>query len=226
MKVWSSAELQQKYGDVLPLLAEENSSPYKLCKALKTRTPPVYVTDAIAKEWFKYHPVSGPRRIVSADALEKLMGDEMRRRYAYLPFKKIMTRLSRRRKPVLVNEKSVRTWIEKYSRQAPVRRRRAGGMKRPAAAADETPDDRLRVSPSSDLASSQSMSSVCEAAEAVEQTVGDRLRVSPRVYLVSSQSVSSVCEVRIPLWYLSEKPMSEDALRYLWARIRGERPST
>ena len=60
----------------------------------------------------------------------------------------------------------------------------------------------------------------------MEQTVDDRLGVSPGVYLVSSQSVSSVCEVRISLRYLSEKPMSEDALRYLWARIRGERPST
>ncbi len=181
----------------------------------------------LLRQWYvKYHPDSGPLRIASAGALEEQMGDEMRREYGDLPRRQLRTALSRRRKPVCVSEQTARTWIEKYSRQAPVRRRRAGGMKRPAAAADETPDDRLRVSPISDLASSQSMSSVCEAAEAVEETVGDRLGVSPRVYLVSSQSVSSVCEVRIPLWYLSEKPMSEDALRYLWARIRGERPST
>ncbi len=55
VRVSSSAELQEKYGDVLERLAEENPSPYKLCKALKKSTPPVYVTDATAKQWFKRH---------------------------------------------------------------------------------------------------------------------------------------------------------------------------
>ena len=53
VKVSSCAELQEHYGDVLEVLAAETSSSYTLCSALKKRTPPVYVTDGVAKQWFK-----------------------------------------------------------------------------------------------------------------------------------------------------------------------------
>ena len=53
VKVSSSTELQALYGEELDSLAEENPSAYKLRQALKKRSPPVYITDGIAKEWFK-----------------------------------------------------------------------------------------------------------------------------------------------------------------------------
>ena len=77
MKVSSSAELQEKYGDVVAVLAEENPSSHKLCQALKRRTPPVYVTDGVAKEWFKHHR-GDLEYINSAGHLELICGARIR----------------------------------------------------------------------------------------------------------------------------------------------------
>ena len=43
------AELEAKYGEILPSLADSHPSAYRLCKALRQLTPPVLVTDGVAK---------------------------------------------------------------------------------------------------------------------------------------------------------------------------------
>ena len=40
------------YGDILPALAAQNPTPYRLMRVLKARTPPLYVSDAVLKQWF------------------------------------------------------------------------------------------------------------------------------------------------------------------------------
>ena len=50
--VSSAEELHTKYGDILPALAAENPSAYRLMRVLKARTPPLYVSEEILKRWF------------------------------------------------------------------------------------------------------------------------------------------------------------------------------
>ena len=111
-----------------------------LADSLAEGQPPLCATSMLLRQWYvKYHPDSGPLRIASADVLEEQMGDEMRRVYGDLASHMLRSALSRRRKPVCVGEKTARNWIEKYRRQAPVRRRPAaapaGVLKRLGAAA-------------------------------------------------------------------------------------------
>ena len=49
--VSSAEELHRRYGDVLPALAAQNPTPYRLTRVLKARTPPLYVSDAVLKQW-------------------------------------------------------------------------------------------------------------------------------------------------------------------------------
>ncbi len=99
------------------------------------------------------------------------MGDEMRREYGDLSSCMLRTVLSRRRKLVCVGLRTVRTWIEKYRRQAPVRGRPAaapaGVLKRPAAAvlADALEPVRKRAA----------MTGI-DGARALEEACGERYR--------------------------------------------------
>ena len=49
----SCKELQEKYGDIVKCLAVNNSSAYLLVRALRDREPAVYISDGVAKQWFK-----------------------------------------------------------------------------------------------------------------------------------------------------------------------------
>ena len=51
--VSSAAELDEQYGEVVRSLAATHASAYKLCRAMLTATPPLRVTDGIAKEWLR-----------------------------------------------------------------------------------------------------------------------------------------------------------------------------
>ena len=62
---------------MLEVLAAENSSAYTLCRALKKRAPPVYVTDGVAKEWFKRYR-GDLQYINSAGHLELICGARIR----------------------------------------------------------------------------------------------------------------------------------------------------
>ena len=50
--VSSAEELHRRYGDILPALAAQNPTAYRLMRVLKARTPPLYVSDAVLKQWF------------------------------------------------------------------------------------------------------------------------------------------------------------------------------
>ena len=49
--VSSAEELHRRYGDLLPALAAQNPTAHRLGRVLKARTPPLYVSDAVLKQW-------------------------------------------------------------------------------------------------------------------------------------------------------------------------------
>ena len=49
ISISSRAELEAKYGEILPSLADSHPSAYRLCKALRQLTSSVLVTDGVAK---------------------------------------------------------------------------------------------------------------------------------------------------------------------------------
>ena len=58
--VSSAEELHRRYGDILPALAVQNPTSYRLMRVLKARTPPLYVSDAVLKQWFLRYFGAGP----------------------------------------------------------------------------------------------------------------------------------------------------------------------
>ena len=60
--VSSAEELHRRYGDVLPALAVQNPTPYRLTRVLKARTPPLYVSDAVLKQWFQRYFDAEPKQ--------------------------------------------------------------------------------------------------------------------------------------------------------------------
>ena len=53
VRISSAVELQQQCGSFLPVLAAEHPSDYKLEKVLKERTPPVYASKGVLRQWLK-----------------------------------------------------------------------------------------------------------------------------------------------------------------------------
>ena len=49
--VSSAEELHRRYGDLLPAPAAQNPTAHRLRRVLKARTPPLYVSDAVLKQW-------------------------------------------------------------------------------------------------------------------------------------------------------------------------------
>ena len=68
--VYSSHELDAKYGSVLVGMVKEHCSAYRLQKALKALDPPVYVTEAVAKVWFKQHQECSSASVGKGELLE------------------------------------------------------------------------------------------------------------------------------------------------------------
>jgi hypothetical protein len=74
--VSNSKELQDKYGDIVRVLAVNKSSAYLLVRALRDREPAVYISDEVAKQWFKkYFDLS---QIDNAGHLESRYGELLR----------------------------------------------------------------------------------------------------------------------------------------------------
>ena len=69
-------ELDRRYGDILPALAARNPTAYRLMRVLQARTPPLYVSDAVLKQWFLRYFDAAP--INSAGHLELKYGDRIR----------------------------------------------------------------------------------------------------------------------------------------------------
>ena len=58
-------------------LVTDNPSPYKLCKALRESTPPIFITDGLAKEWFRKYQ-GDLKDINNAGHLELQFGELIR----------------------------------------------------------------------------------------------------------------------------------------------------
>ena len=74
--VSSAEELHRRYGDLLPALAAQNPTAYRLMRVLKARTPPLYVSEQVLKQWFLRYFYAEP--INSAGHLELKYGDRIR----------------------------------------------------------------------------------------------------------------------------------------------------
>ena len=58
VKVSSAEDLQAKCGSLLNGLAAQYPTSFKLCRVLKERTPPVYASDGVLKNWFLGESIS------------------------------------------------------------------------------------------------------------------------------------------------------------------------
>ena len=74
--VSSAEELHRRYGDILPALATQNPTSYRLMRVLKARTPPLYVSDAVLRQWLLRYFDAEP--VNSAGHLELKYGDRIR----------------------------------------------------------------------------------------------------------------------------------------------------
>ena len=79
IKLDSPEALEQEYGDDIRHVAQEHNTAFKLCKALRLRDPPVFVSDAVAKHWLRRYSSSAALVYVdSAGHLELYYGDILR----------------------------------------------------------------------------------------------------------------------------------------------------
>ena len=76
LTVSSAEELHTRFGDILPALAAQNPTAYRLTRVLKARTPPLYASDAVLKQWFQRYFDAEP--VHSAGHLELKFGDRIR----------------------------------------------------------------------------------------------------------------------------------------------------
>ena len=74
--VSSVEELNRTYGDILLALAVQHPTSYRLMRALQTRTPPVYASDSMLRNWFLRYFNMEP--VNSAAHLELKYGDRIR----------------------------------------------------------------------------------------------------------------------------------------------------
>ena len=62
--VSSAEELHRRYGDVLPALAAHNPTAYRLMKVLQARTPPLYVSEEVLKQWLRRYSIGMSLRLI------------------------------------------------------------------------------------------------------------------------------------------------------------------
>ena len=107
--VSSAEELHRRYGDLLPALAAQNPTAYRLTRVLKARTPPLYVSDAVLKQWLLRYFDAEP--INSAGHLELKYGDRIREHAEAATFEAADLRVWLRTVlKVDASEQTCRTW--------------------------------------------------------------------------------------------------------------------
>ena len=79
--VCSAQELDDRYGDVVRSLVMEKTTAYQLCKALRERASPVYVSDGVAKQWLAKQRI-GQVAVQNCGHLESRLGDRIRAHFA------------------------------------------------------------------------------------------------------------------------------------------------
>ena len=88
----------------------------RLSVVFAEQQPAVAVSGLLLRQWYaKYHPKSGPLKYDTALALEAGMGDELRASYAGMERTVLQNALGKRRKAVLVTERTCRTWIKRMA---------------------------------------------------------------------------------------------------------------
>ena len=192
-KLLSADAVHQTLGEclVLPQYNEcyhSDEAATELSQTLTETASPAYVSAVILRQWYSlYHPDAGPLRYHSAQELEGVFGTEMRRVYIGMSYRTLCSTLSLRRRPVLINQRTATTWLEKYSLTAsassPVLKRPACNavvLKRPAGAAAGP----IAKRPATAVAVLPPQAAVAEhleklvGAEVLERTCGDRYRSS------------------------------------------------
>ena len=107
--VSSAEELHRRYGDILPALAAQNPTAYRLMRVLQARTPPLYVSDAVLKQWLLRYFDAEP--INSAGHLELKYGDRIRENAEAATFEAADLRVWLRTVlKVDASEQTCRTW--------------------------------------------------------------------------------------------------------------------
>jgi hypothetical protein len=132
IQVSTADEMEGRYGEKIRGLAAANRTGYRLMKALKTLTPPLYATEKAAGTWLRKYGLHSPTsavRYATAESLEHGIGAEMRRELAAA----VSEALLLKKPPVLADEATCRAWLEQYGNKPAA----ASGavLKRPAAAA-------------------------------------------------------------------------------------------
>ena len=119
----TAEDLQRRHGDVLsqpPLCA--CASPRYLFQALTGMSPPVRVTEATVKQWWKKYKVSTELSCTSAQQLEDEHGASIRdltREYptAY----KLCKALRERESPLYISDGVAKQWLQRFGGQADLR---------------------------------------------------------------------------------------------------------
>ena len=73
----TAEQLNEQYGDIARTLAAEHTTSYRLTSALQKNVPPIFVTDAVARQWMKKY-LGDVRQIEAAGHLESLHGHRIR----------------------------------------------------------------------------------------------------------------------------------------------------
>jgi len=177
-------EYRESFGD--------DASANALANAMAEGQPAVLVNYLTLRQWYtKYHPDSGPVRIETAEALEEVLGAELRTTYAGLKKDALSATLGKRRKPVLVSIKVCKGWLERYATIALKKHAASASwyeppvgsiLKRPAAvSADDGPAKKRPAASASAVSAASSSSAPASligiiTAEALEQACGAKYR--------------------------------------------------
>ena len=78
--VSSAQEFEDRYGDEVRALLDGNITAYHLCKQLRQRDPPVYVSDGVAKQWLSKQRI-GEVTVLNCGHMETRYGDRIRARH-------------------------------------------------------------------------------------------------------------------------------------------------
>ena len=114
----SSQQLHDKYADLLlEAPFSQATSPYLLHKALTERRPPIAVSHAAVKHWWKTYKVSGGAEpLKSAQELEEKYGDSIRHLAVEYPSAyKLSRALEQRDPPIFVSDGIAKPWFQKFA---------------------------------------------------------------------------------------------------------------
>jgi hypothetical protein len=214
----SAKDLQDRYGEMLQELPYCNAaSEYYLHKALTSRRPPLRITLAVVKQWWKkYKVLGGEQSVRNAQELDDQYGDIVRELAAEsgTPFT-LARALRERAEPLYVPDGILRQWFQKF--QGDLKSVYSAGHLegfyghriRADAPQEDVTAITLRAWLRSELSVSVSVK-VCETwltkdwsssgglytAEVVEETLGERLRLNQyQMEFASDESAQHLSEV-------------------------------